>query len=325
MSDITPVTPTLPYRTPHAPGAGRVFVAAYLANLNSANSRRNMARYLDTAASVLLGAPASAEDVSWPGISYIHVTALKTALGARYAPNTVNGVLSAVRGVLRACWLAGAVTSDEYQRAAAVSGMPVSESMRGRHLERSQVRDVLEAARNMSQIAPARAARDYAILALMFGAGLRRSEVVALDVWDYDTATGRVDIRRAKGHKDRVTFANVEARRALLAWLDVRAAARVTDTGALFVRVTRQDTPAKSGRLSAEAIYQIFRHYGQAAGLEGLSPHDARRTFIGTALDAGIGGEVISRAVGHSSTDTTRRYDRRGERAVAEMSERIRY
>lgn len=324
MTDL-PTRPTLPVLANDRDGAGAVFVAAYLASLHSTNSKRNMARYIDMAAHVLTNGERDAHSLHWPAVGYAHLVGLQDALSDRYAPNTINGILSAVKGVLRAAWLSGGMNADEYHRATAIKVIRTEHALTGQHLPPAQVRDVLDAAKAVSVTAPRRSARDYAILSLLFGAGLRRSELVALDVWDYDGALGRVQIRKGKGRKDRVTFANVEARRALLAWLEVRAASNVTDTPALFVRVTHHDTPASKGRLSPEAIYKLVGEYGRAAGLVGLTPHDARRTYIGTALDAGVTEGTIGRAVGHASADTTRRYDRRGERAIAEMADKVRY
>lgn len=188
-----------------------------------------------------------------------------------------------------------------------------------------QVRDILNAATELSVTAPHRSARDYAILCLGFGAGLRRSEIAALDVWDYDASNGRIQIKRGKGRKDRVTFANLEARRAMLAWLEIRQAADVTDTPAVFVQIAVGDHVQPRGRITSQTVYNVFERYGRAAGLVGLSPHDARRTYIGTALDAGVQESVISAAVGHASADTTRRYDRRGERALAALADKVKY
>lgn len=320
--------PTPPYSvTPSgaAGASGAVFLAAYLASLPSPHSKRNMARNADIAAHILSNGHQTAEEFQWSSLTYIHLVGLVDALSQRYNPNTVNNILSAVKGLLKTAWLAGAMPNENYQRAIAAQGVTSTPSLRGRHVPADQVRDVLNAALDISVTAPRRSARDYAILCLGFGAGLRRSEIADLDVWDYDGATGRLQIKRAKGRKDRVTFANSECRRAMLAWLNVRQAADVTDTPAAFVQISHDDTPHTDGRITSQTVYNVFGKYGKKAGLVGLTPHDARRTYIGTALDAGVPELVISAAVGHASADTTRRYDRRGERAISALADKITY
>jgi len=51
-------------------------------------------------------------------------------------------------------------------------------------------------------------ARDAALIALLYGAGLRRSEVVALDVADLNGESGEITLRGAKGRKDRISYAS---------------------------------------------------------------------------------------------------------------------
>jgi len=65
--------------------------------------------------------------------------------------------------------------------------------------------------------------------------------------------------------------------------------------------------------MTAQAIYLAMLKRAQGARTSEFSPHDLRRTFVSDLLDAGADLATVQKLAGHSSSDTTRRYDRRGE------------
>src|SRR5262245_57480984 len=172
--------PALPARRAPVP-ADRHPVAAYLASL-SLGSRRTQAAALDTIAQ-LLGAP-DARTLPWQALGPQHTVYVREALAARLAPATVNRALAALRRVLKWAWRLGLMTSEAYARAADVPTVTGSTVARGRALDPGELRALFTAI--AAHPHPTIRARDAALLATLYGGGLRRAEVIALDVEDYD-------------------------------------------------------------------------------------------------------------------------------------------
>ena len=159
-------------------------------------------------------------------------------------------------------------------------------------------------------------ARDAALLALLYGAGLRRSEVVALDVGDCTVGTGMLAVRHGKGNRDRVVYATNGAALALADWLAVRG----VEAGPLFVPVNKGGVVG-GHRMSGQAVLYVLRRRAMQSGVTRLTPHDLRRTFISDLLDLGADISTVQRLAGHAQVTTTARYDRRGEATKRRASE----
>lgn len=283
--------------------------AVYIASLASANSRRNMERHLNRVA-VLLGAVENERpclQIDWSRVRFQHVTAIRTRMMADYGASTVNMALSAVRGVLRTAWKLGQMSADDYRRAVDVPNIKAERLPAGRDLKHREIRALLDDCERGRR----KDVRDAAIIALLYVTGMRRSEIVGLERADYYGESGKITIRGGKGNKDRVVYVKNRPQVLLEAWLAVRG----DHAGPLFQAVNKGDVVLVERGLSAQAVYNMLKKRGKAVGLVDFSPHDLRRTFVGDALDAGIDLATVADIAGHASTDTTRRYDRRGERA----------
>jgi integrase/recombinase XerC len=142
-------------------------------------------------------------------------------------------------------------------------------------------------------------ARDAAILELLYGAGLRVSEVAALDVADVDLEEQLVHVRLGKGGKSRVVPFGPPSVAAVRAW---RAVAERVD-GPLFVN-------RRGGRLTVRSIYERVRTTARAADLSDVHPHALRHSFATHLLGSGADIRSIQEMLGHASLSTTQRYTR---------------
>ena len=285
--------------------------AVYLAGKPSAVGRRGLLRSLERAAEVLTGGlTTDAFAVHWAEVRYQHVMALRSLLIEGDAkPATINHVLAAVRGVIRDAWRLGLIDAETKERIVDIKSVSASTLPAGRHVGVGEIRRLFEICG-----ATLVGTRDAAMLALLYGCGLRRSEAVALLVDDY--REGSVTVRTGKGRKERIVYSANGGRAAIDAWIAVRGAW----DGALLAPV------AKGGRIqqramTSQAVMLRLQFLGKRAGIDNLSPHDLRRSFVGELLDAGADISSVQQLAGHSSVTTTARYDRRGERAKQRTAE----
>jgi len=146
-------------------------------------------------------------------------------------------------------------------------------------------------------------------MGVLYAAGLRRAEVVALQVSNYEPETGAL-IVRGKGNKERMAYIDDGAAEAMEAWLKVRGDAPgplfcpVNQTGQVIIR-----------DMTDQAVYSILQTRAVKAKVKSFSPHDLRRSCVSDLLDAGVDISVVQQFVGHANISTTARYDRRGEHA----------
>ena len=276
----------------------------YLASLQPTGRRSMLARLKLVAQ--LLGR--DVREVEWAALRFEHISAIRSKLlEMEHSPASINATLAALRGVARAAWNLGLMTAEDYQRLKSVGTVRGSRLPAGRAITPGEVVALFDAC--AKDESPA-GARDAAMLALIIGAGLRRSEAAAgIDLSNYAAETGELRVR-GKGNKERVAYLTGGAQEAVEDWLNVRGR---TD-GPLLCPVLKSGKIVLR-RLSDQAIYNALRKRGLEAKVKRFSPHDGRRTFISDLLDAGADISAVQQLVGHANVSTTARYDRRGERA----------
>lgn len=286
---------------------------AYLAGL-APSGRRTMATALRQAAEALTQGVGTIDTCPWHLLQPDHLVALKAMMtehGAAAA--TVNRTINALRGVARSAWRAGQIDAELLGRIRDVPTNKVRTLPRGRHVTTGEVAALFRAC----DLHTAIGARDAALLALLYGAGVRRTEAVNLDIDHYDANTGTLTVH-GKGRHQRHVWAANGARTALDAWITHRG----TLPGPLLQPVDCGGT-IHPRRLADVAVIRRLKTIARRADVKHLTPHDLRRSFVGQLLDNGADISSIQRLAGHATVATTQRYDRRPETAARSAAETL--
>ncbi len=243
-------------------------VAAYLEQLGK-GSRRTMREALTKLADWASDGRCGPHELPWHLLRIEHTAALRTRLTSTLAPATANKHLAALRGVLKQCWRHGQMSAEAYQRTIDLPPARGASPRKTVKLGAAELRRLAQACRG--DAGPA-GARDEALLALLYGANLRRSEAVALELADYDLTSGQLTVGDPEDRRRRRFSANGDARQALERWIMIRGPER----GPLFNPVNKGGRVERR-RLSEQAIYIACQKRAAEAGLPPTSPEDLRR------------------------------------------------
>ncbi len=230
-----------------------------------------------------------------PRAAFAAVTAYKAALrDDGLAAATINRRLASLRSFVRFARAAGLV--NWVLEVENVKTQPYRDT---RGPGASGVSDILEVLRRRRG---AKAARDRAIVRLLYDLALRRGELTQLDVGDVDLSGGVVRVYgKGRTEKEERTLPP-ETAAALDAWLDARG----RDAGPLFINF---DRAGKGGRLTGAAVYYVVKYAGKKAGYN-VTPHGLRHAAITEALDK-TGGDVraVQKYSRHRDLETLTVYD----------------
>ena len=249
--------------------------------------RRDLTRYLDWLAAEKIVEPA---DVTRPDVER-HLEALAEA---GLSPASLERAASAIKGFHRFMVLEG--VCDKLPTA----DMPLP-------AKPSRLPDVLsreQAAALLDQPFPQTPTglRDRAVLEVLYGCGLRASELCGLDrrAVLLDEELLRVF---GKGSKERLVPILGTAATSLRAYLEEGRGALVgrMPTPAVFLNV-------HGGRLSRQSVHAVCEKYGRVAGIKGLHPHTLRHSFATHLLEGGADLRAVQELLGHADISTTQLY-----------------
>ncbi len=210
---------------------------------------------------------------------------------AGLSPATLARRLSAVRGFFDAMVEAGLCAANP---AAGMRGPRLPKRL-PRALPPEQTEALMRAGDAAME------ARDKALIAVMYGCGLRVSEAVGLDVSDCDLRARELRVL-GKGRKERIAPVPELAARLLSDWLAQRALLARGDEPALFLN-------RRGGRLGARSVQRMLKQRALAGGADvAVTPHRLRHSFATHLLAGGVDLRMIQELLGHASLGTTERY-----------------
>ena len=149
--------------------------------------------------------------------------------------------------------------------------------------------------------------RNRAMLAILLFCGLRRAELVALQWDDIDMTPGKeqIHVKHGKGDKERFVPI-IGGLKYIRDWHFMTAGRTFVFCGIRKGDKFREDKP-----VATNAVWRVLKPVEAALGLEGLSPHDARRTVITDMIESGTPVNVVQAFVGHANAQTTLGYAKR--------------
>lgn len=157
-----------------------------------------------------------------------------------------------------------------------------------------------ESKRLLSAVRGKNEKRDYAILMLFLNCGIRRSELVALNISDVYEDRVRVT---GKGNKERIVYYGSACKAAIDAYMPLRQKMVLTDNRALFAS-------QKLNRISVTAVHRLVEKHMLAAGLDAsqYSAHKLRHTAATLMVGNGVDIKTVQEVLGHEHLNTTEIY-----------------
>lgn len=217
------------------------------------------------------------------------------------SPASVNLAMSAIRKLAAEAADNGLLEQSIANGVARVKGVKAQGVRSGNWLTKAQAQRILTA----PDVETLKGLRDRAVLAVLIGAGLRRSEVASLTFDHIQQRDGRWVIVDMTGKGNRVRTVPIPSwvRLAIDEWADTT---RIS--AGLVFRAIHKGGQIRHESLTPQAIRDIVKLYGAQIGVPELAAHDLRRTFAKLSHRGGAGLDQIQLSLGHASIKTTEKY-----------------
>ena len=261
---------------------------------------------LDSIASWASGSTESAMTFEWHKLRAQDTDAIRCWLTTgELAPASANLALTGLRQVLHNCKRRRLMSAEDYEDATDVAPVRGKRLPPGRALSSRELAALAE----VCDCDTPAGSRDAALFAVGFGAGLRRFELSTLSREDIALEPRTVRVTNGKGRLQRVVPIPTGAANSIECWLEHRG----HWPGPLFVPIGRSVSISSYRALSEQAVSDICRRRALDATIGPFTPHDMRRTYITSLLEAGVDIALVQRLAGHADPATTSSYDRRAE------------
>lgn len=288
----------------------------YLARLNN-SSQRSIKAQLESIASMLGWSSDDAEN-QFHLIDYQQAILIQNSLiEIGWAPRSINRAMMAIRGIVKAAVITGAATQQQHLNLQSLPKVKHG-SHSGTPLSKHQV---VKLFRHLYKNRTAIGLRNTALFSVLLGGGLRRSEVINIELCHYDPDKQSVFISKGKGNKSRTVFLPDWVEVAVSEWLEFRGYM----PGYLFCVVRRGGHIKPDDSLSGESIYSLVKRTFKQLGIPSATPHDLRRTYITHLLEFGIDLNTVRQMAGHADISTTVIYDKRDDKAMQEAAKALNY
>jgi site-specific recombinase XerD len=218
-----------------------------------------MRQALNAIAQLLTNGTCEAMTLDWSKLRYQHTAALRAVFRDKYAPNTANRMLAALRRVLQEARRLKQISPEDYDSAVDIKRIQHTPLLHGRALSEQEISALIEVCFLDPKLT---GVRDAAMISILM-AGLRRSEVVSLDYSDFDPKTGGLKVRRAKGLKDRMTYLPTGAIAAVLDWLAIRG----DEPGPLLYPIAKANQITRR-RLTDQAVMFVLQKRAKLANVD---------------------------------------------------------
>src|SRR6202158_6164701 len=237
-----------------------------------------------------------------PGFTKATVSAWRVTLEARGLGSvSINVRITAVRKLAVEAADNGLLAPELAAGIARIKGVKSKGVRVGNWLSLRQAQTLL----NTPDVTTKKGLRDRAILAVLLGCGLRRSEVAALTLRHIQQRDSRWCIVDLVGKHGRVRTIPMPT------WVKVAIDSWTLAAGLVAGHVLRpvnRADQAQGERMSEKVVWQLLQPYATAAGVPGIAPHDLRRSCAKMCRAAGGELEQIQLLLGHASVQTTERY-----------------